>query len=500
MVVEQAAEAVIITDTEGAIEYVNPAFERMAGYSASEVLGHNPRLLKSGRQDAAFYGNLWATLARGETWIGRMSNRRKDGSEYEVEAVLSPIRDANGWTMNYVSIARDITREVQLEQQFREAQKMEAIGRLAGGIAHDFNNLLTSILGFARFAREAAGAESTIAEDVDEVLRAAERAAQLTKQLLTFSRRQVVQVEPLDINSVLIEMDRLLRRTLGENVELVTLPDPDAGGVQADIGLLEQAIMNLAINARDAMPQGGTLTLQTQRMQIPPENMLLRNGASNIGDRVRLTVADTGVGMSADVREHCFEPFFTTKEKGKGTGLGLALVYNIVHQFEGSIEVESTPGNGTRVHLLFPRVDSPLAAARPAAEDAGVPGGTETILVVEDEESVRRLTVRLLTDLGYHVLEARNGSEALLLFLQHVEPVHLVLSDIVMPQMGGPEMVGRMWKARPGFRVLYISGFTDSSSLPSPEPGVSASLLLKPFTQERLARKVRDVLDTASPG
>jgi len=494
MVVEQEAEAVIISNTSGAIQYVNPAFEKITGYRREEVIGKNPRLLKSGRQDKDYYQKMWKSLANGEPWEGHFTNCRKDGSTYELETTISPIRDDQNKIVSYVATSRDITHEMQLEQQFRQSQKMEAIGRLAGGIAHDFNNLLTSILGYSHLVEDEINEGNPIRKDIDEIIHAGERAAALTKQLLTFSRKQSIQLRSINLNSIVMDVDKLLRRTLGENIELVSLLDSEMGYANVDVGLMEQILMNLAINARDAMPRGGTLTLCTKTVDLN-EPFIRRHVGMEPGKYVLLSVKDTGKGMSKDVYEHCFEPFFTTKERGKGTGLGLSIVYSAARQFGGFLDVNSIPGDGSTFTIYLPCV--------PASDEKAVfqkkktlPRGTETILLVEDEESVRRLSVRLLESLGYKVLEARHGGEAILICERHKENIDMILTDVVMPHIGGQELVIRLQEVRQDFRVLYMSGFTDDSFLPKDAEGKQVELLSKPFTNEQLAVRIREVLDT----
>jgi len=496
MGIEQAAEAIIITDTRGTIQYVNPAFEKMSGYARGEVIGHNPRMLKSGRQDNVFYEHMWKTLSSGGTWRGHLTNRTKAGALYEIESTVSPIRDDDGNIVSYVSASRDVTREMQLEEQFRQAQKMEAVGRLAGGIAHDFNNLLTSILGFSRLISENLEPGHPMRADVEEIIRAGERAAALTKQLLAFSRKQAIQARPVYLNAILLEIDRLLRHTLGEDIELVTAAGSEPTCVRADSGLLEQVVMNLAINARDAMPRGGKLTIHTDTVLLDEAYCRTRVRCTP-GRYALLSVSDTGTGMSPEILEHCFEPFFTTKERGKGTGLGLSIVYSIVNQFGGFLDIDSIEGKGTEVRIYFPCAEAPSGRG-PAEETQTIPRGTETILVVEDEDTVRRLTVRILESLGYRVLEARHGGEALLICERHKERIHLVLSDVVMPHIGGPDLVKRLREIRSDFRVLFMSGFTDTPFVEQEPDGQKAPLIFKPFTQEALANRIRSILNRGS--
>ncbi|MBN1270547.1 MAG: PAS domain S-box protein, partial [Kiritimatiellae bacterium] len=497
LAVEQAAEAILITDPGGTIQYANPAFEVITGYPRAEAAGQNPRLLKSGRHDAAFYKGMWETLNAGRVWSGRVTNRRKDGRLYEAECVISPIRDARGSVVGYVSVSRDVSREVELEEQFRQAQKMESVGRLAGGIAHDFNNLLTSILGFSRLIIEQVGEGHPIEGDVREIIRAGERAAKLTRQLLAFGRKQLMQVRDLDLNAVVMDMDQLLRRTLGEDIELVTLLGDPVGTIEADAGLLEQVIINLAVNARDAMPKGGKLTIETAMFAADEAFCLSRLGIAP-GDYALLSVRDIGSGMTREVLDHAFEPFFTTKEKGKGTGLGLSTVYGIVKQLNGYVEMDSELNVGTEVRIYLPSVPRP-AEKLPARREGAMPRGQETILVVEDEDTVRHLTVRMLKSLGYHVLEARHGGEALLICERYKDPIQLVLTDVVMPHVGGHEMMKRLHEIRHDFKVLYTSGFTEDRIIDHGIVGKDMPLLVKPYTSEAMAQKVREVLDGPPP-
>ncbi len=493
MAIEQTVEAVIITDINGIIQYVNPAFEQITGYDRDEAIGQTPRILKSGRHDEKFYSEMWETLSAGGVWTGRVTNQKKDETVFEAEAVISPIRNAEGRTVSYVEVCRDVTREVQLEDQLRQSQKMESVGRLAGGIAHDFNNLLTSILGFSHLIMDSLEEGSPIRADVNEIVHAGERAAKLTRQLLAFGRKQIMQVRPLDINEVVVDMDQLLRRTLGEDVELVTVLGEQMDAIEADQGLLEQVVMNLAVNARDAMPKGGKLTIATTNISLDEKFCQDRVGIDP-GKYVQLTVSDIGGGMQESVREHAFEPFYTTKEKDKGTGLGLSTVYGIVKQCKGHVELSSEVGVGTEVRIYLPSVERP-AESLERKFSSELPHGSETILVVEDEDTVRHLTVRMLKALGYHVLEARHGGEALLICERYKDIIHLVLTDVVMPHVGGHELMLRLHNIRENFKILYISGFTDDRILSHGIDGQEAPLLLKPYTNAALAQKVRSVLD-----
>jgi CheY-like chemotaxis protein len=377
----------------------------------------------------------------------------------------------------------------------RQAQKMEALGRLAGGVAHDFNNMLMIILGFSDFLLSTLERDDARWADADEIRKAAERASALTRQLLAFGHRQVLETQVLDLNQVVQDMELMLRPVLGEHIQLATSLSSALGGVRADRGQIEQVVMNLALNARDAMPSGGRLTIETMNVAFP-EGYALRTVGIDMpaGDYVLLTVSDTGVGMDAPTRSRIFEPFFTTKSTGQNSGLGLATVYGIVTQFGGSLWVDSEPGQGAAFKVCFPRV----ARVESAAYDAARPlprGGSETILVVEDEESVRSLAARVLGDQGYSVLQARHGREALALLADTAAPVDLVVSDVVMPEMGGQELAEAIAARHPGVRILFMSGYTDNEILRAGLDRTGALFLQKPFSPDSLARKVREVLD-----
>ena len=497
MAVEQAGESIVVTDTRGTIQYVNPAFERITGYDRVEVIGQNPRILKSGRQDPAFYKILWQTLRRGEVWRGTFLNRRKDGTLYEEDAVISPVRDPSGQVVNYVAVKRDVTDVRRMEEQLRQSQKMEAVGRLAGGVAHDFNNLLTAISGYSDLLLHRLPEYSTLRRDVEEIRKAGDRAAALTHQLLAFSRRQVLQPKVLDLNAVVTNMGQMLRRLVGENIELSTDLSPSLSRVKADPGQIEQVIVNLAINARDAMPDGGRITIATADADLSPA-YAVAHPEVRPGPHVLLSVADTGHGMDDETQAHLFEPFFTTKDRGKGTGLGLATVYGIVQQSGGHIRVNSAADSGSTFLIYLPRVDAPeddsQGEARPPLPRPSP--GTETVLLAEDEEGVRRFAREILSGNGYKVLEAGNGREALLLSEAHRGEIHLLLTDVVMPKMSGRELTERIRPLRPDLRILYMSGYIDDAILRHDVLEDGVPFLQKPFTSEGLARKVREVLDS----
>ncbi|MBU1694271.1 MAG: response regulator [Verrucomicrobia bacterium] len=493
MVVEQMADSVIITDTHGTIQYVNPAFEHWTGYSAGETAGLTPRLLKSGRHPPAFYEAMWKTLLAGETWRGQIVNRLKNGNLATCDTVIVPARDEKGAPTGFVAVLRDITRLLEVEEQYAHAQKMESIGRLTGGIAHDFNNTLTAVLGFSSLLLEKTGEDDPDRQNLEQIMMAGERAANLTRQLLTFSHPPLAEMRVLDLNALVVNACHLLRRSLGEDVDLVTLLDEHAGNVRADASLLNQIVMNLALNARDAMPRGGQLTIRTAPAELD-QDFCARQGGLAPGSYVLLGVRDTGTGMSEEVRRRAFEPFFTTKSDGKGTGLGLSVVYGIAHRLGGCVELESRPEAGTEARFWLPRVEG-RGDTLPVELEGKVVGGRETLLLVEDEAMVRDLATQLLRSLGYSVLEAGGGEEALALLRSYRDRLDLVLTDVVMPQMDGVELTLRMRQERPELKVLYMSGFADNAFA---ERGLildPRQLIRKPFTRETLARKIREVLD-----
>jgi signal transduction histidine kinase len=382
----------------------------------------------------------------------------------------------------------------QLEDQLRQAQKMESVGRLAGGIAHDFNNLLTIIAGYSQLGLELVSPKDPVAGHLGEIKRAADRAAELTRQLLAFSRRQVLSFQVINLNAIVTGMDRMLRRLIGEDVELETRLAPGLGRVKADPGQIEQVIMNLAINARDAMPWGGKLTLETRNVELD-EKYAASHASVKPGPYVLLAVSDSGAGMDKEVLEHIFEPFFTTKEQGKGTGLGLAMVYGTIKQCGGFIWVYSEKGKGATFKIYLPLVEEGEEGEATQAVEERPLTGTETILLVEDETGVRGLAEQVLADYGYRVLAASRGEEALRLAAQSDGPLHLLLTDVVMPGMSGRELAERLHPSKPGLKVLYMSGYTDEAIVRHGVLEEGVEFLQKPFTPQALARKVRQVLD-----
>jgi PAS domain S-box-containing protein len=491
-----AADAIFITNCAGVIVWINPAFTQLTGYTAEEVLGKTPRdLISSDKNAPAFFEECWETILGGRTWRGEIVSRRKDGSVYTEEQVVTPIADASGAITHFMAIKEDITERLQLEAQFRQAQKMESVGQLASGIAHDFNNLLTVINGMSELLLAQVNQDDPMRADVQEISRAGERAATLTRQLLAFSRQQILESRVLDFNMIVSGMESLLGRLLGEDIELVIKLTPEVGRVKADPGQIEQVLSNLAVNARDAMPQGGQLTIETENVTTDQDYALQHGVVVPPGSYVLLTVSDSGVGMDEATLARIFEPFFTTKGLGRGTGLGLSTVYGVVKQSLGFVWVYSEVGRGTSFKILLPRVTEAAGTDRPEPAVASSTG-TETILLAEDNAGLRKLATRVLEPAGYTVLEAATGEEALHMLEHSREPVHLLLSDVVMPGMSGRQLAERIAETRPGMKVLYMSGYTSDTIVRHGVLEARVPFLNKPFTSAALLRKVREVLDS----
>ena len=491
--VDASPLAIIVCDVDGIIHVWNAAAERMFGWTTAEILGkpapHIPDDLNGSFQE------LRRSILQGESTTGRVTQRiRRDGTRIDVDQSMAPLRDAGGRPNFVMSILADITEQRHLEGQLRQSQKMEAVGRLAGGIAHDFNNLLTVIRANADFLTEELEPADARRGEVEEIRQAADRAASLTRQLLVFSRRQVVQPKTVQLNTIVSSMEQMLGRLIGEDIVLASVLEPDLGTVHGDVSQIEQILLNLVVNARDAMPLGGAIVVTTEATRLGPEALGWQMPAQP-GDYVQLTVSDTGSGMTTAVQAHIFEPFFTTKEPGKGTGLGLSTVYGIVQQMNGTVVVRSEPDQGAIFSVYLPVVKSDIVSEPAADVRASQYSGTETILLVEDELAVRRLARRALELSGYRILEASHGGEALRVCEQHPSSIDLLLTDVVMPRMSGAELADRLKPMRPDMRVLFMSGYTEDAlgnhGVLSPE----TDFLYKPFTPDSLRRIVRGILD-----
>jgi PAS domain S-box-containing protein len=490
--IEQAAESLIITDANANIQFVNPAFEKRSGYKREEVLGLNPRILKSGVQDGDFYRRMWNRLSAGEQWHGRLVNRTKEGNRFEEDVAISPVRGDDGEIVSYVKIARDVTLEVELESQLIQSQKMEAVGRLAGGVAHDFNNLLSVIMGYAELCRLQLGDDQPLRSKVQEIINAADSASLLTRQLLAFSRKQVLQFEILNMSKIVRAMKNMLGRLIGEHIRLeISLVD-DLDTIRADRSQVEQIIMNLVVNSRDAIRGDGFICIETANVGAPPDCDLA--SADENRHWVMLKISDNGAGIPTGLTSKVFDPFFTTKEIGKGTGLGLSTVHGIVKQHGGTIRLESSPGEGTVFRICFPAEIEKAApvVVQPTKKRSG--HGGATILVVEDEDIVRSVVGDILKSQGYNVIEVAESSKAERVALDHEGKIDLLISDVVMPKMNGMEVAACISARRPEMKVLLMSGYADGNVDGGEAAAVEGNFIQKPFTVSSLSQKVMEVL------
>jgi len=460
---------------------VNPAFEKLTGYSRIEAVGQTPRILKSGEQSSELYRDLWRTIRAGEIYRGVLKN----GESFIVEKTITPVRNADGQIAHFISNDRDISERRRLESALFQAQKMDAIGQLAGGVAHDFNNLLMVISSYVELMQDSIGPEHRLHRNVQEVLSASRRAADLTRQLLAFGRKQMQTLQVLDLNGIMRDISRMLPRLIGEDVQLVISPQAELGRVKLDPVQIEQVIMNLAANARDAMPQGGRLTMTTRNVDLD-SSYVQTHPVVPAGRYVLLEVEDSGEGIDPLHLPHIFEPFYTTKESGKGTGLGLATVYGIVKQSGGFIWVYSELGMGTTFKIYFPRVEA--KARKPfeldPALDPSKLRGSETVLLVEDENAVR-----------HTVIEAQNGLQAIDVSHKHQGPINLMVTDVGMPEMSGGQLAELLAEKYPEMKVLFVSGYSEQVVLRHKIVDLHANFLQKPFTLKSLAAKVREILD-----
>jgi PAS domain S-box-containing protein len=498
-VIEQAGESVDITDCDGRIVYTNTAFTNITGYEMREVLGRRPDFLRADSESSESAAAMNDAILEGNAWTGHQRARRKDGSERDMDLAITPLRDASVTVVGTIVIGRDVSRERLLEAQLMQSQKLEAIGRLAGGIAHDFNNLLTAISGYAEILQAELGPEDPRTQDVSQIQRAAARATQLTAQLLAFSRRQILSPTPLDPQAVVSGIAPMLRRLIGEDVEVVVQARAGLGPVLADPSQLDQMLVNLALNARDAMPSGGRLDIEVDETELDAEFVGAHVGA-HVGPHVVFRIRDTGTGMPPDVLMHAFEPFFTTKGPGKGTGLGLSTVLGIMEQSNGYIDVTSEPGVGTTFELYLPKTSAPRVGAALTADVAAEARGAGTVLVVEDEAGVRALLCRILEKAGYTVIAAGTAEEALLLEAGHRGAIDLLFTDIVLPGMSGRDLAQAMAVRRPETPVLYASGYNEEivAARGVIEPGIS--YLAKPYTSDEVLRRVAGLVRAGQQG
>ena len=491
--IEQASESVIITGVDGTIQYVNPAFERLSGYSREEAVGQNPRILKSGHHNSAFYRKMWDTITQGYVWRGHIVNRKKDGTLFEEDASISPVRDSTGRITNYVAVKRDVTREVSLERQLHQAMKMEAIGTLAGGIAHDFNNILSAILGYGQMARQQLPPDHPVRDDLERILVAGQRAADLVRQILTFSRQDKEQMKPVKIQFIIKEVIKLLRASLPSTITIRQDVDINCGPVLADPAKIHQVLMNLCTNAKYAMDgQDGTLTITLRPVEIGVDR---HQDCPQLepGSYVDLTVADTGCGMDRSIREKIFDPFFTTRERGQGTGLGLAVVHGIVKKCGGEITVASEVGQGTVFHIYLPVIHEPRREMQDNAPD--IPGGMERILVVDDDREIADLERRMLTGLGYRPTLFTDSAKALAAWKDDPDAFDLVLTDMTMPGISGAELARQILELRPQTPIVLCTGFSEVMDQARAASLGIRGYIMKPVLLRELAAKIREALD-----
>lgn len=492
--IEQTGETIVITDGEGNIEYVNPAFERITGYSREEAIQKNPRILKSGKHDGQFYQELWQTLRSGKTWEGRLINKRKDGTFFTEEAAISPVLNSAGKIVNYVAVKRDITDQIQLEAQFHQAQKMESIGRLAGGVAHDYNNMLNVIIGYCEIALQKLSPEDLLYNDLTEILKAAQTSAEITRQLLAFARKQTISPRVLDLNETVESMLKMLRRLIGEDINLAWLPSVDLWAVSIDPSQVDQILANLCVNARDAIEGVGKITIETQNIRLDEEYCATHSGFTP-GEFVLLAVSDDGVGMDKETLENIFEPFFTTKEVGRGTGLGMATVYGIVKQNKGFINVYSEIGKGTTIRIYLPRDFGEIIRQEDEHLTEIPKGKGETVLLVEDDPSILKLGAMILESLNYTILKASSGREALRVADEHPGEIDLLVTDVVMPEMNGRDLAEQLKTFFPDLKILFMSGYTEKVIARQSILEEGMEFIQKPFSVSEIANKVRQVLD-----
>ena len=485
--VEQSGETIVITDKKGIIEYVNPAFTTTSGYSPQEALGQNPRILNSGEQDQSIYTEMWATITQGDAWQGRFINKKKDGSRFIEDVTISPIFDLSGDIINFVAAKRDITEQLQVQEKYQQAQKMEAIGQLAGGVAHDFNNMLAIIIGQVEIAMLKIDHNDPVRKRLNEINVAAKRSADLTRQLLGFARKQNHNPEIINLNDTIATTLAMLKRLIGEQLELNWQPESIAPITKIDPGHFNQIITNIIINARDAITGSGTITVKTSRRTFD-EEFCLDHPGSMPGEYVLIEVSDTGCGMEAEIIDKIFEPFFTTKDVGDGTGLGLSMVFGLIKQNNGYIVVDSIPNQGSTFSIYFP-CPKAVVTKHEETEPNELICGTETILVVEDELSLLDVTTSILTEAGYSIISAADPLTAIQLAKEQTTKIKLLLTDVVLPKMSGVELSEQIKKVKPQLKTLYVSGY------PQDNLNQQDHFLPKPFSATKLTQKVREVLD-----
>jgi len=491
--IEQASEAVIITDAAAKIQFINPAFEHTTGYSREETIGQNPRILQSGKHDLAFYKEMWAILLQGKPWHGHLINKKKDGTCFEEEVTISPVTTSGGKIINYVAVKRDVTNEVSLEKQLRQAMKLEAIGTLAGGIAHDFNNILSAILGYGELSQRQLPENHPVAKNLQQILKAGNRAADLTKQILSFSRQDEGEVKVVAVQPLVKEVLKLLRSSLPTTIDIKQDLSAPAGLILADPTQIHQVLMNLCTNAKYAMgDDGGTLSISLNQIEVSSSSAIPLHLDIRHGNYLDLKIRDTGCGMDDLVLANIFDPFFTTREQGQGTGLGLSVVYGIVKKHNGEITVSSEPDKGTIFHVYLPVITEESEPEGLKIEV--VPGGNERILIVDDDPTIGEMLEQLLLPLGYQATIFTSSIEALKQFKATPEAFDLIITDMTMPHMTGKKLATELMAIRPELPVILCTGYSESVDETEAKSLGIRELLMKPFVKNELEKAIRNVL------
>jgi len=496
--IEQTGETIVITDIDGNIEYVNPAFTAITGYSQQEAIGKNARILNRGEQEKSVYTELWATITAGKTWRGRFINKKKDGTRFIESVTISPITDTTGKIINYVASKRDITEQLQTQEQYQQAQKMEAFGQLAGGISHDFNNMLAVIIGQVEIALMEIPPDDPMKRRLQAISTAANRSAELTRQLLGFARKQRYRPEILNLNDSVETILLMLKRLIGEQLELHWHPETELPETKIDPGHLNQILTNLIVNARDAITGSGAITVRTEPYFFDA-TFCSNHPGSSPGEYVLLEIRDTGCGMDQGTLERIFDPFFTTKGADKGTGLGLSMVFGLVKQNHGYISVDSTLTQGSTFSLYFPTLQSKKGLSDQVKKQPMM-HGNETILIVEDEPALLDIATSILTAAGYTILATTDPLEAMTLANEHHGSIQLLLTDVIMPKMNGPELGKQLTKKRSELKILYMSGYPQDNLKQQENHTSGLQLLEKPFSAVTLTRKIREILDRDREG
>jgi len=492
--VEQSPAVVVLTDLSGNIKYVNSKFTSVTGYTFEEVKGQNPRILKSGEMSSEEYEELWETITKGEIWNGEFHNKKKNGELYWEDATIGPVKDVDGEITHYLAVKEDITKHKKMSQQLQQAQKLEAIGRFASGIAHDFNNILQVIIGYVYFAKQDLSEDDSRFKNIEEIRKATDKAAALSHQLLAFGSSQALEPRNININDLIKGLLKMIRRIICENINLEFIGEQNINSIYADPSQMEQIIMNLCVNAKDAMMWGGDLIIKTENVLIGDE-YCRKYPWGKEGKYVLLTVTDTGLGMDKTTVDKVFEPFFTTKKENDGTGLGLATVFSIVKQHDGMVNVFSEEGKGTTFKIYLPIVEKKCDMVETKSEYS-MQGGNEAILIAEDDEAIRNLATRILEDVGYNVIVAADGNEAVALFKQNSERISLLFLDMIMPNMGGLSAFKCIEKINPDIHVLFCSGYSSKTFWKGFTSMKNAKKICKPYSRNSLLKLVREILDS----